>query len=119
MSEPYSEERRKRKQAEETERAKTWRWEIYETKKSSIRQSGSRKSLRTEAGEECYHSRPTLCDPLSVGFSRQEYWSGLPCPPPRDLPGPGIGPTSPVAPALKADSLPLSHQGSLRSGRQK
>ena len=28
--------------------------------------------------------------PLSVGFSRQEYWSGLPCPPPRDLPDPGI-----------------------------
>ena len=28
--------------------------------------------------------------PLSIGFSRQEYWSGLPCPPPRDLPNPGI-----------------------------
>ena len=31
--------------------------------------------------------------PLSVGFSRQEYWSGLPCPPPGDLPGPGINPS--------------------------
>ena len=31
---------------------------------------------------------------LSLGFSRQEYWSGLPCPPPGDLPDPGIKPTS-------------------------
>ena len=31
---------------------------------------------------------------LSMGFSRQEYWSGLPCPPPGDLPDPGIEPTS-------------------------
>ena len=49
---------------------------------------------------------------LSMGFSRQEYWSGLPCPPPGDLLDPRIKPTSPVAPALQADSLPLSHQGS-------
>ena len=40
--------------------------------------------------------------PLSLGFSRQEYWSGLPCPPPGDLPNPGIEPRSP---ALQADSL--------------
>jgi len=32
--------------------------------------------------------------PLSMGFSRQEYWSGLPCPPPGDLPDPGIEPAS-------------------------
>ena len=32
--------------------------------------------------------------PLSMGFSRQEYWSGLPCPPPRDLLDPGIKPAS-------------------------
>ena len=38
--------------------------------------------------------------PLSVGFSRQEYWNGLPCPPPRDLPNPGIEPTSFTSPAL-------------------
>ena len=30
--------------------------------------------------------------PLSMGFSRQEYWRGLPCPPPEDLPNPGIEP---------------------------
>ena len=47
--------------------------------------------------------------PLSMEFSRQEYWNLLPCPPARDLPDPGIEPRSP---ALQADSLPLSHQGS-------
>ena len=41
--------------------------------------------------------------PLSMGFSRQKYWSGLPFPPPEDLPNPGIEPRSP---ALQADSLP-------------
>ena len=54
----------------------------------------------------------TCQPPLSMGFSRQEYWSGLPCPPPEDLPNPEIEPKSSVAPAWKADSLPLSHQGS-------
>ena len=51
---------------------------------------------------------PTLCDPmdcsppapLSMGFCRQEYWSGLPCPPPGDLPNPGIKPASLGFPAL-------------------
>ena len=38
--------------------------------------------------------------PLSMGFPRQDYWSGLPCPPPGDLPKPGIEPTSTAAPAL-------------------
>ena len=42
------------------------------------------------------------------GFSRQEYWSGLPCPPPGDLPSPGIKPRSP---ALQADSLPSEPPG--------
>ena len=44
--------------------------------------------------------------PLSKGFSRQECWSGLACPPPEDLPDPGIEPESPVFPTLQADSLP-------------
>ena len=39
----------------------------------------------------------------SMGFSRQEYWSGVPSPSPGDLPDPGIKPGSP---ALQADSLP-------------
>ena len=61
---------------------------------------------------------PTFCDPmdvghqvpLSVGFPRQEYWSGLPFHSPGDLPNLGIELGSP---ALQADSLPgLSYQGS-------
>ena len=43
-----------------------------------------------------------------MGFSRQEYWNGLPFPSPEDLPDPGI---ALVCPALQVDSLPLSHQG--------
>ena len=38
--------------------------------------------------------------PLSMGFSRQEYWSELPCPPPGDLPNPGITAASLASPAL-------------------
>ena len=49
---------------------------------------------------------------LSVGFSRQEYWNGLPFPPLRDLPNLGTEPMSPAAPELQTDSLLLSHQGS-------
>ena len=47
--------------------------------------------------------------PLFDGISRQEYWSGLPCPLPGDLSDPGIKPTSP---ALQVDSLPSEPQGS-------
>ena len=46
--------------------------------------------------------------PLSMGFSRQEYWSGLPCPPPGDRPNPGIEPRSS---ALQADSTPSEPPG--------
>ena len=45
---------------------------------------------------------------LSIGFSRQEYWSGLPFPSPGDLPNPRI---EPRCPALQADSLPTELQG--------
>ena len=48
---------------------------------------------------------------LSVGFYRQEYWSGLPCPPPGDLPHPGMEPMSSVSPSLQADSLPAEPSG--------
>ena len=47
--------------------------------------------------------------PLSVGFPKQENWSGLPFPSAGELPDPGIEPASS---ALHVDSLPLSHQGS-------
>ena len=46
--------------------------------------------------------------PPSMGFSRKEYWSGLPFPSPGDLPDPGIEPWSPV---LQADSLPSEPPG--------
>ena len=48
------------------------------------------------------HSATPRQSPLCIGFSRQEYWSGLPFPSPGDLPDPGIKPGSP---ALQADSL--------------
>ena len=51
--------------------------------------------------------------PLSMGFSRQEYWNGLPFPTPGDFPDPGIKPAVLVFPALVlGSSLPLSHLGS-------
>ena len=62
-------------------------------------------------GGEVAQSCPTLRDPVdcnplgrspSMGFSKQEYWSGLPFPSPGDLPDPGIEPGSP---ALEADAL--------------
>ena len=62
---------------------------------------------------------PTLCDPmdctcqapLSMGFSRQDYWGGLPFPSPGDLPNPEIKPTSLLSPDGQADSLPLAPPG--------
>ena len=65
---------------------------------------------------EVAQSCPTLCDPgtvahqapPSMGFTRQEYWSGLPFPSPRDLPNPGIEPRSPT---LQADALTSAPSG--------
>ena len=49
--------------------------------------------MRAKSLQSC----PSLCDPaLSMGFSRQEHWSGLPCPPPGCLPNPEIEPSSPA-----------------------
>ena len=48
--------------------------------------------------------------PLSMGFSRQEYWSGMPFSPPGDLPNPGNEPASPLSPVLQVDSLPTEPQ---------
>ena len=53
---------------------------------------------------------------LSTGFSRQEHWSGLPCPPPGDLPNPGIKLRSL---ALRADSLPSEPPGKPTAPLQK
>ena len=62
----------------------------------------------------------TLCNlgtivcqaPFSMGFSRQEYWSGLTCLPPGDFPDLEFEPAVPAASAFQVDSLSLSHQGS-------
>ena len=51
--------------------------------------------------------------PLSMGFSRQEYWSGLPFPSPGDIPDPGIEPGSP---ALKAEALTCEPPGKPKAG---
>ena len=68
--------------------------------------------MRACVTQPCLFVTPCTVDPqasLSMGFYRQEYWSGLPFPPSGDLPDTGIKPTSP---ALQVDSLPLSHRGS-------
>ena len=64
--------------------------------------------LQFPARAKSLQSCPTLCvpmdyssqAPLSMGFARQEYWSGLSCPSPGDLPHPVIWPASPSSPAL-------------------
>ena len=73
-------------------------------------------SILSESESEVAQSCWTLCDamdcsyqaPPSMGFSRQEYWSGLPFPSPGDLPYPGIEPGSP---AFQADALTFEPQG--------
>ena len=51
---------------------------------------------------------------VSIGFSWQEYWSGLPFPSPGDLPGPGMKPTSPVSPALAGEFFTTEPPGKPR-----
>ena len=93
-----------------------------------VAKSWTRLSDWTELIHLCVHAKllqscATLWDPgpvtcqahMSMGFSKQEYWSGLLCPPPGDLPNPGIKPVSSASPAFQADSLPLSHLGSPHS----
>ena len=52
--------------------------------------------------------------PLSMRFSRQEYWSGLPFPSPGDLPDPGVEPASPVSPALAGRFFITEQPGKLQ-----
>ena len=49
--------------------------------------------------------------PLSMGFSRKEYWSGLPCPPLGNLPNPGVKLTSLMSPVLAGGFFPLGPLG--------
>ena len=65
-----------------------------------------------ESESEVAKSCPTLCNPMAMGFSRQEYWSGLPFPSPEDFPDTEIEPRSP---ALQADSLPSEPPGGSQS----
>ena len=66
--------------------------------------TGAEKASSSLVAKSC----PTLATPwtvacqapLSVGFSRHEYWSGFPCPPPGDLPDAGMEPVSLVSPSL-------------------
>ena len=83
----------------------------------------SDENLRTRVKEsEVAQLCPTLCNPWtvahqappSVGFSRQEYWSGLPFTSPGDLPDPGI---KPGFPALQADALPSEPPGKTQRTR--
>ena len=75
-----------------------------------INPKGNQPWIFTVKWSEVAQSCPTLCDPMdgslpgsgSMGFSRQEYWSGLPLPSPGDLPNPGIKPRSL---ALQTDAL--------------
>ena len=98
------------------------RWES--SPGSSLQQGrGSRTTSRGEtdrAGHVCVLSRLVVSDslwplcvahqaPLSLGFLRQEYWSGLPFPSPGDLPNPGYEPTSP---AMADGVFTTDHQGS-------
>ena len=57
-------------------------------------------STLCDPGTLCNPTNCSLPGPLSKGFPRQEYWTGLPLPPPGYLPNPGIEPRSPVAPEL-------------------
>ena len=55
--------------------------------------------------------------PMSMGFSRQEYWNGLPFPPHGDLPDPGMGPISPLSPTLAGRFFTTVSPGNLKKDR--
>ena len=73
---------------------------------------GSVSSLAVSSSLQTYGLQPSRL-PVSMGFSRQEWWSGLPFPSLGDLPNPGIEPGSP---SLQADSLPSEPTGSHQHG---
>ena len=81
-------------------------WKIPWTEEPRWQSMGSQ---RVRHGWETKHACTAACQaPLSMGFSRQEYWSGLPCPPPGDLPDPGIKPASLMSPALAGEFFTTS-----------
>ena len=91
-------------------------WRVHgfaksQTRLSTVHTQGDRKPSPAWSPDWCSVAKQCLTllrphgqAPLSMGFPRQEYWSGLPCPPPGDLPDPGIEPTFLTTPSL-ADRL--------------
>ena len=84
---------------------------LWDTTKAALRGKSQIHNLICLVSQSC----PNLCNLMESarllclwGFSRQEYWSGLPFPPPEYLPNPGIEPRSPT---LQVDSLPAEPQG--------
>ena len=78
-----------------------------------LQSPGRLQSICVQSLQSCPTHLTIACQaPLSMELSRQEYWSGLPCPPPGDLPPPGTEPVSPVPPAPQAGSSPLETWGS-------
>ena len=76
---------------------------------SAFSQCSKKKSVRLSVVSDSATPWTVACQaPVFMGFLRQEYWSGLSYPSPRDLPDPGIEPASP---ALQADSLPSEPPG--------
>ena len=106
-------------QVEVTARGEIWDMEGDE---AALKKSVSRYTDKRRVSVSVYVSRSVRLSatpwtvarqvPLSMGFSRQEYWSGLPCPPPGDLPNSGIEPLSLTLPVLAGSgSLPLVPPG--------
>ena len=90
------------------------RWEVYFQYLSFSKMSLSSVCMLSLSRVQLSVTPRTVAHqaPLSMGFSRQEYWNGPPCPPPGDLPHPGTEPTSLHLLHCQEDSLPLSHLGS-------
>ena len=85
-------------------------WTCFKTVMAMI--PGEGRCVHAQSCPTIATPQTEICQPpLSMGFRRQEYWSGLWLPSPGDLPNPGI---EPEFSALQADSLPLRHQGNRR-----
>ena len=97
-------------------RSQGWRWGVNLQGKE---ETGKRQKEKAVGFRNCRHGvsyvHPMDCiahqAPLSMGFSRQKYGNGLPCPPPGDLPNPEIEPTSLVSPALAGRFLTTEPPG--------
>ena len=102
---PYGSER----QAKKPKGRMGGRW-VAAVQVSDFCETAERKKVKSLSHVRLFATLWTVAHQasLSIGFSRQEYWSGLPFPSPGDLPNPGIEPRSP---ALKADSLPSEPSG--------